>query len=45
MRFATLRPRIQYFRSRQARVVYVLMGLAAAVGLVWALWQHHLLGL
>lgn len=45
MRFATLRPRIEYLRSRQARVVYALMGLAAAAGLVWALWKHHLLGL
>ena len=43
MKFATLRPRIEYFRSRQARVVYVLMGLTAALGLVWALWQHHAL--
>jgi len=44
MRFASLRPRIEYLRSRQARVVYVLMGLAAAAGLVGALWQRHLLG-
>jgi hypothetical protein len=44
MKFSTLRPRIEYLRSRQARVVYVLMGLAATLGLVWALWQHHLLG-
>jgi hypothetical protein len=44
MKFATLRPRLAYLRSRQARVVYVLMGLAAAAGLGWALWEHHLLG-
>jgi hypothetical protein len=45
MRFATLRPRIAYLRSRQARVVYIVMALTAAVGLGWALWEHHLVGL
>ncbi|WP_262895816.1 hypothetical protein [Hymenobacter ruricola] len=42
MKFATLRPRIAYLRSRQARLVYVLMGLVAALGLGWALWKHWL---
>lgn len=25
---------------RQTRIVYILMGLTAAVGFVWALWEH-----
>lgn len=25
---------------RQNRIVYILMGLLAAVGLAWALWTH-----
>lgn len=25
---------------RQTRIVYVLMAFAAAVGFVWALWEH-----
>ncbi|MDO7845535.1 hypothetical protein Q5H92_04140 [Hymenobacter sp. M29] len=44
MKFSTLRTHIDAFRSRQARVVYILMGGAAAAGLVWALWEHHFLG-
>jgi hypothetical protein len=27
-------------QPRQTHVVYILMGLAAAAGLLWALWEH-----
>ncbi len=26
--------------ARQTRIVYILMGLTAAAGFVWALWKH-----
>jgi hypothetical protein len=45
MRFSTLRLHFNELRSRQSRVIYSLMGLAAAAGLTWALWEHHLLAL
>ena len=45
MKFSTLRTHIDSLRSRQSRAVYAVMGLAAAAGLVWALWEHHFLAL
>ena len=45
MKFSTLRSHIDLLRSRQSRVVYVLMALAAAAGLTWALWEHHFLAM
>jgi len=32
--------KIEDIRPRQARIVYILMGMAAAAGLAWALWRH-----
>ncbi|MEL5994644.1 hypothetical protein [Hymenobacter segetis] len=43
MKFRTLRTHLNALRARQSRVVYVLMSGTAAAGLVWALWEHHLL--
>lgn len=30
----------EQIQPRQNRIVYILMVLAAAAGLVWALWRH-----
>jgi hypothetical protein len=45
MKFSTLRSHLDSLRARQSRVVYTIMGLAAAAGLTWALWEHHFLAL
>jgi hypothetical protein len=45
MRFRSLRSHFDELRTRQSRVVYILMGLTAAAGLTWALWEHHMLAL
>ena len=42
MRFSTLRSNFDALRTRQTRVVYTVMGAAAAGGLIWALWEHYL---
>ena len=45
MKFSTLRSHFNDLRARQSRVVYLLMGLVAAAGMVWALRQHGFLAL
>lgn len=42
MRFSTLRSHFEALRARQSRLVYAVMGVAAAGGLTWALWEHYL---
>ncbi|WP_460610546.1 hypothetical protein [Hymenobacter terrigena] len=42
MKFSTLRSHFDALRARQERVVYAVMGIAAASGLSWALWEHYL---
>ena len=42
MKFSTLRTHLDALRTRQSRVVYAVMGMAAAAGLTWALWEHYL---
>ena len=45
MKFSTLRTHLDAIRARQSWTVYAVMGIAAAMALAWALWEHYLKGL
>lgn len=45
MKFSTLRTNLAAIRARQSKAIYAVMGVAAAMALAWALWEHYLKGL